>query len=239
MSVNPLMLPILYELHDATRFAEIGELLLAGHLMGSYATGFGKLADEKLLPLIFGTTKLTKAYRNATPPLSADYFDNIDHVVPRPGQRPTLLTLKASRWTINLSAALNLNSSFDGIVRSYPGQYSGIVVGVLFGRTDQLSDKYDLLRGINRGAPHNVVDVRGHVQVLAGRSFWSWINGDEPKTQDWILNGIVGTLAANNYRVEYKRLLTAYTQAFSRTYQRFVRPDGTVDWAALLTHING
>ena len=33
----------------------------------------------------------------------------------------------------------------------------------------QLTDKYDILRGINRGKQHNVVDLTANVKVYAGR----------------------------------------------------------------------
>lgn len=33
MSINPLLIPILYDLHAAPSFKELGTLLLAGHLM--------------------------------------------------------------------------------------------------------------------------------------------------------------------------------------------------------------
>jgi len=63
MAINPLLWPVLFELHHATSFEELGELLLAGHLMSGHFTSFGKLMDEKILSNVFGTTKLTPGFR--------------------------------------------------------------------------------------------------------------------------------------------------------------------------------
>ncbi len=239
MSLNPFLAPILYNLHNAGDFAELGTLLLAGHSMTGHSTGFGKLTDERLLPNVFGTQKLTGAYRSKNPPFAASYFNEIDHVVAHLSPKPILLSLKTSRWTIQLTAAMELNAAFVKIIEKHIDQFEQIVVGVSIGSAAELSDKYDILRGINRGKNHDVVDIQQHVHVLAGRSFWAWINAGEQATQDWILEGILAGLHESNCREEGHLLLASFAKAFNRSYDKFKKDDGTIDWYALLTSING
>jgi hypothetical protein len=239
MSLNPFLAPILYELHHAESFAELGTLLLAGHLMGGHNTGFGKLIDERLLPKVFQTHKLTSIYRATHPPLEKSYFNEIDHVVTHLSPRPILLSMKTSRWTIQLTAAMELNNAFVKILTAYPDQFDQIVVGVSIGRESDLSDKYDILRGINRGKNHDVTDIQKQVQVLPGVKFWAWINGGEVETQNWIMEGILAGLKQVNCRDDGYFLLKSFEKAYGSRYEKFKKTDGTVDWYALLSSING
>jgi len=112
MSVNPFLLPLIFGIHSFKNFDELAEFLVAAHLSTGYATGFGKLMDEKILPRVFGTTKLDKAARKGRP-LSMSVFDEIDHIVGGSNGKPAkLLSLKAGRWTIQLTTAVQLNKSF-------------------------------------------------------------------------------------------------------------------------------
>jgi hypothetical protein len=149
------------------------------------------------------------------------------------------LSLKASRWTINLSGSRALNAAFAEIVRRFSSQYDEIVVGIFNGTVAGLSDKYDILRGINRGKNHDVIDVQANVQVLAGKDFWAWMNGGEPLTQDWVLDGILEGLKRANCREESKQLLERFTSAFNRAYAKGINEDGSVNWHHLLKSING
>ncbi len=239
MSVSPFLIPILFDLHSAISFEELGDLLLAGHLMIGHTTSFGKLIDEKVLPGAFGAKKLDAKYRRLNPPLKESCFNEIDHLVQRPEGKPALLSLKASRWTINLSGAKALNAAFAEILHDYSDQYDEIVVGIFNGTLAGLSDKYDILRGINRGKNHDVIDVQANVQVLAGKDFWAWMNGGEPLTQEWILDGILEGLKRANCREESKKLLKGYTNAFNRFYAQSINSDGSVNWHHLLAMING
>lgn len=238
MAINPLLIPILFELHHADSFSELGELLLAGHLMSGHFTSFGKLMDEKILPKVFKTTKLSGSFRAKNEPFVEACFNEIDHLVPREAGAPVLLSLKSSRWTIQLTMAMEMNNAFNTILTRHP-QFDQIVVGVLYGTQEGLTDKYDILRGINRGKVHDVVNITDHVHVVAGRQFWSWLNGDEPATQDWVLAGILDGLRAVNCREECRELLTSYRKAFNEKYAGHVNEDGTVSWQQLLTDING
>lgn len=238
MSISPFLIPLIFELHDASNFEELAELLLAGHLMTGHHTSFGKLIDEKILPKVFGTAKLSGAYRASNPPFTDSCFNEIDHLVPRDGKF-ALLSLKSSRWTINLSVAKELNSAFSIILNNHLDTYNEIVVGVFNGTADGLTDKYAILRGINRGKKHDVLDIKDSVKVLAGRDFWSWLNYGESNTQDWILDGILAGIDAENCREVSKSLLKSFTAAFNRRYAGHVLPDGSIDWHRLLLDING
>ena len=237
MSLNPLLMPILYDFHGSSNFEELGELLVVGHLMSGHSTSFGKLLDEKVLPRAFKTKKLTGAFRAKLHPFAEAPFNEIDHLVSRP-DGPILLSLKASRWTIQLTAAVELNRAFARILTEYP-DFKRIVVGVSAGKLETLTDKYEILRGINRGKRHDVTDLTKNVEVYAGREFWSWLNGNEPATQDWILEGILAGLKKADCRNECAALLKHFTQVINEQYKDFVHKDGKVNWQALLTKING
>lgn len=239
MSVNPFLIPILFNLHDARSFEELGDLLLAGHLMTGHSTGFGKLIDEKLLPQVFGTYKLDGKYRASNQPLDESCFDDIDHVIHQRNSRSTLLSLKSGKWTIQLASAVGLNRSFAEILSKHSNEYDEIVVGVFYGNRAGLTDKYDILRGINRGKNHNVVDIQEKVKVFVGRDFWTWINNGESNTQDWILDGIIKGVKVSNCREKCRSLLKGYAKAFVRQYDTHINTDGTVNWHTLLTKING
>ena len=50
------------------------------------------------------------------------------------------------------------------------------MVGVIYGNQASLTDKFDIIRGICSGAEHDVTDITEHVEVVAGKEFWAWIN---------------------------------------------------------------
>jgi hypothetical protein len=135
--------------------------------------------------------------------------------------------------------AKEINTAFDHIRRHHGDLYSEVVVGVFVGTNATLSDKYDILRGINRGAEHNVIDLTDYVNVYAGRAFWTWLNDGETETQTWVLNGVLEGLRQANCRDECRELLASYKESFNQVYSKFVRGDGTVDWHSLLVAING
>jgi hypothetical protein len=47
----------------------------------------------------------------------------------------------------------------------------------------KLDRQYDILRGINRGAHHDVIDLTDRVFIYAGREFWAWLNDDIEDTK--------------------------------------------------------
>jgi len=241
MAVNPFLLPLQVSLGGIKSFNDLAHLLLAGHFSIGHATGFGKLIDEKILPLAFDAKKLNKAFRKSSSWTHA-MFDEIDHVVHRREGRTYLLCQKAGRWTIQLTMAVKLNSAFvellearrDGKIR-----FDGIVVGAFYGTTVGLSDKYDILRGVNRGASHNVVDIQADVKVYAGRTFWSWLNDDEDQTQDWVMEGILRGIRLSEEKLgPIQDLLEKYEQKLATTLSRYMLPSGEMDWAAILKMIN-
>lgn len=238
MSISPFLMPILFDLHQASDFAELAELLMAGHLMIGHFTSFGKLIDEKILPNVFRTIKLSGRYRAKNQPLTMACFNEIDHIVQRVDGF-ALLSLKASRWTINLSVAKELNTAFSVILRDHMQHYREIVVGVFNGTQEELTDKYDIIRGVNRGKNHDVLDLQSHVKVLAGRAFWSWLNNGEQKTQDWVLEGILQGMQQADCREESRALLQAYKSAFNAKHARHVAENGDIQWQQLLSAING
>ena len=246
MSVNPFLLPLIFGIHQFKNFDELAEFLVAAHLSTGYATGFGKLIDEKILPQVFGTIKLDKATRRSRP-LSMSVFDEIDHIIPSAhGKHSKLLSLKAGRWTIQLTMAVQLNKAFEELLNLRDSKKLGkftfdeIAVGVFYGTKDTLTDKYDILRGINRGANHDVTDLTKHVHVYAGREFWTWLNGGEQRTQEWVLEGILqGFATAEKSIGALGNLLAGFRKEFRQQFHPFVRPDHTIDWQAIIRKING
>ena len=243
MALNPFLAPIIMGLHGYSNFEGLAEFLLGGHLSGGHNTGFGKLIDEKLVPRIFGTTELTTKYRDTHPMVSGSTFDEIDHLVPRTDGTVALLSLKASKWSIQLTMAVQLNHQFERLIeRRHEGllDFSDIVLGIEYGTLDTLTDKYDIARGINTGASHDVRDLTEHVHVHVGRDFWKWINYGEEETQDWIFAAILSTVS--EFRKENPNIAdftTKYRDAFVDEYSGRINKDGSIDWANILQDING
>jgi hypothetical protein len=246
MSVNPFLLPLIYSIHSFLSFDELAAFLVAAHLSTGYATGFGKLVDEKILPQVFKTVKLDKKQRRGLP-LSMSVFDEIDHIIPSPdGHSSKLLSLKAGRWTIQLTMAVQLNKAFSELIELRDSKQFGaftfdeIAVGVFYGTKDNLTDKYDILRGINRGAQHDVADLTKQVHVYAGSEFWTWINDGEEQTQNWVLDGILqGFQESERSLGSLSNLLAGFRNDFAQSFQSFVFTDGTIDWQGIVRKING
>lgn len=242
MAINPFMAPLVVGLHSHSSFDELAELLLDNHFMVGHATGFGKLVDEKILPAIFKTTKLDAAYRR-TAPFNLSVFSEIDHIVQRGGER-YLLSLKASRWTIQLTMAMQLNRSFKELIelrQTRPDvKFTKIVVGVIYGTADTLTDKFSIIRGILRRTQHDVHDIASEVEVVTGRELWAWLNEGESQTQDWMMDGILDCLQKEALHLkEAEQLREKYKSAFTKQFDKYIDPTGKIDWHAILASING
>lgn len=238
MSINPFLVPFLFDYHNLNSVEDFVDLVLASHLMIGHNTGFGKLIDEKILPEVFGTIKLDKNYRNQTPPLENSAFNEIDHIVKRPDGTVELLSLKAGRWTIQLSMAIQLNRSFSDILKYYSAYYNKIIVGVYYGNNDRLTDKYDILRGINRGATHHVKDLTNNVAVYAGEQFWTWLGNGKTNTQNLVLEGIVSAIETKNIKENNRELMDKFKNTISNTFKDTLENNGENNWEMLLKRIN-
>jgi len=246
MSVNPFLMPLIFGIHTFSNFEELSDFLVAAHLATGYSTGFGKLMDEKILPRVFETKKLDKSTRKIAP-LNLSVFDDIDHIVPsRNGNPPKLLSLKAGRWTIQLAQAVQLNRSFQKLLQLRSEKKLGdlkfdeIAVGVFYGTKDTLTAKYDIFRGVNSGANHDVADVTADVKVYAGKEFWTWLNEGQDQTQFWVLEGIhEGFATAEKSFGKMKDLISDFKKEFANQYGSFIRKDATIDWGRIMQKING
>jgi hypothetical protein len=240
MEVNPFMAPLISALHGHSDFLELADFLLGGHFAIGHATGFGKLIDEKVLPKVFGTTKLDKASRAGTL-FARSCFDNIDHVVRKDGE-DILLSLKASKWTIQLGQAIQLNNSFKIIRDSFEAAehaHKKVVIATFYGTAEKLTDKYDLVRGINTGANHDVHDLQEYVTILSGQEFWAWL-GDHEDTQLWVLQGIQNAIGAKREALrEAQTLMAEFRNSFARRFAAFIDADGIIDWVGILKATNG
>ena len=239
MSINPFMMPFLFDYHDLNSFEDLADLVIASHLMTGHNTGFGKLIDEKILPDVFGAQKLDSKFRKSTLPFNESCFDEIDHILTRDDGKKELLSLKAGKWTIQLTMAVQLNAAFNEIRHKHPEVSDNIAVGVFYGTKEGLTDKYDILRGINRGANHDVVDLTEHVHVYAGREFWTWLSGGARDTQEWVLEGIKQALEEEKIHETASALLDRFKASVVEKYENDVRVDGKLDWEKLLKKING
>ncbi len=246
MSVNPFLLPLVLGMHSFSNIEELSDFIVAAHFATGYATGFGKLMDEKILPRVFKSKKLDKAVRREAP-FNLPAFNEIDHIVLGANGCPNkLLSLKAGRWTIQLTMAMKLNEAFHELLTLRDqGKLNGfsfdeIVVGVFYGTKEGLTDKYDILRGINRGAKHNVIDLTRHVNVYAGKEFWTWLNNGEEDTHLWVLEGILcGFSTAEQKFGKMNELISEYKHAFSKQYKQFISPSGIPDWKSIIQQVNG
>ena len=243
MAINPFLAPIVMGLHGLSDFDGLAGFLLGGHLSSGHNTGFGKLIDEKVLPQVFGTTKLTSKFRKENRMVSGAMFDEIDHLVPRKDGTAALLSLKSGKWTIQLSMAVQLNRQFEQLVtRRREGllDFSDIVVGVTYGTSDTLTDKYDIARGINTGAFHDVRNLTEHVHVHVGRDFWRWINYGEEQTQEWLISAILNAVSKfRQNRPGVAERTAEYRDAFVDQFDSRIGDDGSIDWANILRDING
>lgn len=192
MEINPFLAPLISALHGLPEAKLLAQFLAAGHFSIGHATGFGKLVDEKILPNVFGAVKLDKKTRVENG-WTESCFDNVDHWVKRPNGTGDFLSLKASKWTIQLGQAVDLNRSFNRMCelkKEGTLNFEKIVVGVYYGHQSSLTDKYDLVRGINRGADHELFELSEEVDVLCGSKFWDWL-GSGSGIQTEVMMGIL------------------------------------------------
>ncbi|MBX9585821.1 MAG: restriction endonuclease [Gammaproteobacteria bacterium] len=239
MSINPFLMPFLFSYHHLGSFEDLVDLIIASHLMTGHNTSFGKLVDEKIVTKVFGAQKLDVKFRRQTAPFGQPCFDEIDHIITREDGKIELLSLKAGRWTIQLTMAVQLNVAFKEITEKYPDIADNIVVGVFYGNKEDLTDKYDILRGINRGAVHNVHDLTHRVHIYSGREFWTWLSGGAEETQEWVLKGICEALNEEKIHETSAKLLEQFKTSVVEKYEADVRVNGIMDWKKLLSKING
>ena len=237
MSLNPFIAPFIYEYHDCGSISAMFSLLISGHLLTGHATGFGKLIDEKILPNVFNAIKLDKRMRSTHPRYQSSEYDEIDHLVDLNGNR-YLLSLKAGKWTIQLTMAVQLNESFNTIINSHQHNGERIVVGVAYGHSEGLTDKYEILRGINRGANHKVHDLRGHVEVKCGREFWQWISGGDESAQLKVLQGITEALRESDIRTKFRTHIERFETTVCSSYGLDKNRYDDKVWSDLLESIN-
>ena len=114
MALNPFLIPLLIDLQGYDDIDELVDFLVGGHLNVGHATGFGKLIDEKILPNVFKTNKLDKTFRSING-FTSSIYDEIDHIVQNNSGK-SLLSVKASKWTIQLTMAVQLNKAFCEIL---------------------------------------------------------------------------------------------------------------------------
>ncbi len=236
MSLNPFLIPIIYNFHDCKENKDLINILVSSHLMIGHNTGFGKLIDEKILPNVFNTKKLDTKFRRENYPYYESCFDEIDHIVYKE-DKTHLLSLKAGKWTIQLTMAVQLNRSFQEIIENHSDNINTIKVGIFYGSKFDLTDKYDILRGINRGKNHDVKDLTQKVDVLAGKEFWSWLNNCE-ETQEYILEGIYKGINESKIKERIKEKLNLFEQETLQNYNLNKNPNELNDWLQLLRSIN-
>jgi hypothetical protein len=244
VAINPFLTPLAQELNGYESITELAAFFATGHLLDGHQTGFGKLVDERILPNVWGTTKLSEPFRDANPPYDAPMFGVIDHLVPKDDGTQDLLSLKAGRWSIQLGQALNMNNSFVNLLEARDrGEvaFDRIVIGVLYGTEATLTDKFSIARGVIRhGRAHDVTDISEHVDLYAGRAFWAWLNDGEPETQEWVLEGVFeGMDRAKGELGSAAEAVASYQESFENELARHRKSDGEVDWFALLRDING
>jgi len=114
-------------------------------------------------------------------------------------------------------------------------------VGVFYGHKGLLTNKYDIVRGIN---PHHQDELTplDFVSVKAGKEFWGWLNGGEMATQDWVMEGIrAGVDEFSREKDATGRLVDhAKSRLKGELRKKYGLPeDGSLDWTSLLHAVNG
>lgn len=239
LNINPFLVSSLRDFHSFKKLTDLADFMFIGHMSSGHATGFGKLVDEKILPDVFGTVKLTSRIRKEKL-MTAAAFNEIDHIVnPDSPDEWSLLSLKAGPWTIQDASAHSLYEAFKGI-GDFQRFGKEIVVGVFYGNTGSLTNKYGILRGINPRQQDQFV-VLNHVRVLAGRDFWSWLNGDIEETQEWVLEGTrLGASMLLSQNAENRDIIKnapkRLAEEIGKKYNISTTED--IDWVRLLMAIN-
>lgn len=154
-----------------------------------------------------------------------------------------MLSLKAGRWSIQLGQAVQLNRSLQVLLeRRQRGdvEFDRIVIGVFYGTESTLTDKYAIIRGLRRqGAQHDIEDISSYVDIRAGKQFWSWLNGGQESTDEWVLEGIQkGFRKSVEQDGSLADLYEAFIDDYAKEYQRYFL-GGDEDWVGLLRDING
>lgn len=238
LNINPFLLAAVSEMHELKNQLKLAEFLLAAHLATGHSTSFGKMVDERLLPNVFGTAKLNAAYRRSNN-LMDSVYDDIDHEVTFDNGKTFLLSLKAGSWTIQHGQAMELYKNFKELGDKKLAK-DGIVVGVFYGNSTLLTNKYDIVQGINRRHQASMTKL-GFVKVKAGKEFWSWLNEGVEETQDWILEGV--KKGSEEYLKGDTGLSKIFREAPSKLQQELqdkyeLNSDGSLDWALLLHAVN-
>jgi hypothetical protein len=238
LNINPFLLAAISDMHEIKDQRSLTEFLLAAHLATGHSTSFGKMIDEKLLPNVFGTQKLDAKFRRESH-FSDTIYDDIDHIVKRGDSKEYLLSLKAGAWTIQHGQAMQLYHNFKDFGDRDLAR-DGIVIGVFYGNETLLTNKYDIVQGINRRHQESMTRL-GYVQVKAGKAFWSWINDDQEETQDWVMEGI--KLGCEQYLESDKGVAELFRNAPAKLEAELqekyaLDKDGSLDWIHLLHAVN-
>lgn len=240
MAVNPFLNALIMQMNGYETVEDLTAYLVGGHLLDGHQTGFGKLVDERILPSVFGTTKLTGPFRRLNPPFDNPAFGVIDHIIVDDNGGHDLLALKAGRWSIQLGQAKTMNHDFVRLIQERDAghmNFDRIVIGVLYGTEATLTDKFRIARGIG---PHDLTDIQEHVDVYAGRNFWAWLNDGEQETQEWVLDGFLeGIERARGELGSAAAAVSTYQRHYHEQLARHMRSDGSIDWHGVLREVNG
>ncbi|MCE3006763.1 MAG: restriction endonuclease [Bacteroidetes bacterium] len=239
LNINPFLMSALRDIHELKNLDDLANFLFISHMASGHATSFGKTIDEKILPNVFGTIKLDSVQRRKRK-MNSSAYNEIDHIVnPHSDTDWCLLSVKAGPWTIQDASAHSLYSAFKQI-----GDFNlygkEIVVGVFYGNESSLTNKYEILRGINPRQQSQFV-VLDYVRVLAGKDFWSWLNGGEERTQEWVLEGTqVGSSKVLSSNEDVAKIVRNAPERLKYELQEKydLDFDSEIDWLKILFAIN-
>ena len=76
--------------------------------------------------------------------------------------------------------------------------------------------------------------------MYAGRDFWSWLNNNEPATQDWVMDGILaGFQQAASADGSLAKDISEFRESFVERFKDHAGHDDAIDWHGILKMING
>jgi hypothetical protein len=174
---NPFLLLITAPVYNIFSPFEVAERLQLAKAFHGDDTAYGKVAEDKYLPVLGATKppekeKSPRAVRAGMSAMEIGLEERrlvrwspIDVEVTVDGQR-YLISVKSGPWTMNQAHANEMTASYPAL-RAETG--AKIIVGITYGRYTSLNNKPDLVDR-NLGRPD-------WYDFLVGRDFWEFVSG--------------------------------------------------------------
>lgn len=156
VNLNPFLMLAMAPAYNIYSPFEAAEYLQNAKMPHGDATAFGKFVEAKIFPL-FGTSNPPEKIAQK------DMFSPIDAEVTVDGNR-YLTSWKSGPWTMNQTHANEMVRRFPEIHKQTQNQ---LILGIFYGRVDQLNNKPALVR----------TKIGSYLHILVGADLWEFITG--------------------------------------------------------------